>query len=108
MTDKEHFKYLSILSAMIGFLIAMALLFMSCEKVNDDYCWRCHTYYYDRIYFPDGEVMEKRHTDSLDMCGYTERDIQKYERYHTMPKHSISTCGDHIRWQDCMCIKLEE
>lgn len=89
------------------FIMLFAVGGLACEKVADDYCWRCHTYYYDRIYFPDGEVFEKRHTDSLDLCGYSERDIQKYERYHTMPKYSISTCGDHIRWQDCLCVRNE-
>ncbi|NMC60075.1 MAG: hypothetical protein GYA51_11960 [Candidatus Methanofastidiosa archaeon] len=100
-------KYLLILSAMIGFLVAIGLLFMSCEKVDDDYCWTCHFYYYERQYLNDGEIFEKRYEDSLALCGYTERDIQKYERYRTVKPYSISTCGDHIRWQDCLCIKKE-
>jgi len=82
------------------------LLFISCEKLQDEYCWMCYTYYYERMYI-DGDTWEKRYVDSLQQCGFTELDIQKYERYRTVKPYSISTCGDHIRWQDCFCIKEE-
>ena len=89
-------------------IIVFIIIILSCEKVDEDYCWTCTTYYYERIYYQDGEILEKRYPDSLDLCGYSDKDIQKYEQYHTMEPYSISTCGNYVRWQDCLCIKKEE
>lgn len=80
------------------FILLIVIGSIACEKVDDEYCWTCYFHYYDRVYLKDGEVLEKRYIDSLDKCGFTERDIQKYERYRTVKPHPISTCGDHIRW----------
>jgi len=97
-------RFLGLLLTFIIF--CLILLSHSCEKPQEEYCWRCYMYFYDRIYI-DGNVFEKRYQDSIDICGYTERDITKYEVYRTVKPYSISTCGDHIRWQDCFCIKEE-
>ena len=88
-------------------LLLIILLFPACEKVEEEYCWMCTINFYDRIYTTDGQVWEKRYIDSLQKCGFTERDIQKFEHYRTVGKHPISVCGDHIRWQECYCIKQE-
>lgn len=88
--------------------LSVLLILLSCEKLQDDYCWKCTTFYYERWYADWGDVFEKREVDSTEVCGMTERDASKYEKYHTMPHHIISTCGDRIRWQDCYCVKMEE
>lgn len=89
-------------------IVLFIIIVLSCEKIDEDYCWTCTTYYYERMYLQDGEILEKRYADSLPpLCGYTERDIQKYERYRTVDPYNISTCGNHIRWQECLCIKKD-
>lgn len=88
-------------------IIAMLIILASCEKVEDEYCWNCTIYFYERKYMDDGRIFERRYADSLQQCGFTERDIQKYERYRTVEKYNISTCGDHIRWQEYVCIKQD-
>lgn len=107
MKNKD-LKYLLILSAMIGFLVAIGLLFMSCEK-QEDFCWECNIYRYEHEYYLEDQILvERRYLDSVEVCGYTERDIKKYEKFRTLAPYSVNTCGTYIRWQDCLCIKKEE
>lgn len=96
-----------LITILLIFMISLTLLF-SCEKLEDKYCWTCIMYFYERAYFTNGDIWERRYTDSIQKCGFTERDIQKFERYRTVGKHHISTCGDRICWQECYCVKLEE
>lgn len=103
----KKLSYQIVFWGLIGIAV-MLLLLASCEKVEEEYCWNCTIYFYERAYFPDGQIWEKRYVDSIKKCGFTERDIQKFERYRTVGKHPISVCGDRIRWQECYCIKLEE
>ena len=88
-------------------LFVFFIVIFSCEKIEDEYCWDCTIYFYEKIYLPDSVVLEKRDDAYLKRCGWTEREIQKYEKYRTVEKHPISVCGDHIRWQECVCIKQE-
>jgi hypothetical protein len=96
---KTNLKYLLILSAMIGFLVVLALIFMGCEKVEDEYCWHCQI----AVYYRTARYTEIKYVYK-DTCGFSETDARKYERLKTTSPRVVNNCGDR-RWMECICVK---
>lgn len=89
-------------------IIAMLIILASCEKVEDENNYICTTHFYEWKYLPGCRIWMWHYVDSVQLYGYTERDIRKYERYNTIDKHSADVYGDHIEWQDCTCIMKDK
>jgi hypothetical protein len=79
------------------------LLFLSCERLYETYCWDCTTFTFEKdTYEQTLEIDSMKH----EVCDYSELDAQKYENSHTTLWYAISVCGD-IRKYECICIKRE-
>ena len=83
----------------ILFLFALILLF-GCEKEDDTYCYDCIiTFYWHRGY--EDDLLFK--VDTVEKCGYSERDAQLFEKQRTTKPYVISICGGDYRWEECIC-----
>jgi len=91
----------------IGIMI-LFLLLSSCEKVEEENNYICTTHFYEWKYLPDCRIWMWDYVDSIQLYGWTESDIKKYERYNTIGKHSTDIYGNNIEWQDCVCVKQEK
>lgn len=112
MTPEEYYNrdksysYKAVFWSIIGFII-IVLLLISCIKIQPEYCWECRRFVYERTLY-DNAYYEKRYELIDTLCGWTERDALRYEKYHTVPMIPISTCGDEWRQVDCACGKIKK
>ena len=112
MTDKDAYYSRrgcehNAIAILVIFILSITILF-SCEKVEDEYCYTCTTHFYEWKYLPDCRIWMWDYVDSIQLYGWTESDIKKYERYNTIDKHSDDIYGNYIEWQDCVCVKQEK
>lgn len=82
--------------------IIFLLLLVSCEKIDDTFCYDCIKIYKTEYLKTHTLVIE---VDTINKCDFSEKDAERFEDIHTIPKTSISTCGDVIRWVDTICEK---
>ena len=86
------------------FFLAL-ILFFSCERLDDTFCWQCiKTSFILDLQFDELFIS----IDTVPKCDYSEKDAQSFENRFRIPKTVRGTCGSEIVWMNCICEKTNK